>query len=143
MQNLKIWIVIVLFLIIGILYKNHSPNKDFDQFFDKFYTDQNLQLKSVKFPLNSIGKDKKITFITKNQWIELGNYNLVANSYGSQKDALKNEYINADSVHVIFKLDVGKIHANVIHKFVKINNQWFLVEIEDQSTGTKDLIKSK
>ncbi len=143
MQNPKIWIFIIIFLTIGILYKNYSPNKNFDSFFDNFYIDQNLQLKSVKFPLKHIQSDKKITFITKENWIELGDYNLISNSQGLQKEFIKKEYITSDSVHVVFNFNVHNHHPKVIHKFKEIKNSWLLIETEDQTTGVDDSIKSK
>ncbi|MEY4538260.1 MAG: hypothetical protein RLZZ306_17 [Bacteroidota bacterium] len=143
MQNPKIWIPIIVFLTIGILYKNYSPNNDFDTFFDKFYIDQNLQLKSVKFPLKHIQADRKFTFTTKENWLELGDYNLIANSKGLQQEFIKKEYIASDSVHVVFSINIENPHPRVIYKFKKINNSWFLIETEDQSTGTTDLLKSK
>ena len=109
----------------------------------KFYMDQNLQLKSVKFPLKHIQTDGKITFTTEENWVELADYNLIANSRGLQKEFTKKEYIASDSVHVVFSINIENPHPRVIHKFKKINNSWFLIETEDQSTGTADLLKSK
>lgn len=127
----------------GIFYKNYSPNKDFDAFFDKFYIDQNLQLKSVKFPLKHIGGNRKIFYSTKEDWVKLGYYNLVADSRGILQEALHKDYIREDSVNVTFKIDIDEVHGRVIHKFKRINKNWFLIETEDQSKGIDDLLKSK
>ncbi len=133
MQNPKIWIPIIILLTIGVLYKNYSPNKDFDTFFDKFYIDQNLQLKSVKFPLKHIKSNKNIFYSTKEDWIKLGYYNLVADSRGILQENLHKDYIAKDSVHVTFKIDIDEIHGRIIYKFKKNNNNWFLIEVEDKS----------
>lgn len=142
------WVIVSIFIFFGGIYYVYdnaiaNKNKDFDTFFDKFYIDQNLQLNSVKFPLKHIQTDKKATFTTKENWIELGDYNLITNSKGLQKEFTKKEYITTDSVHVIFSIDIENSHPRVIYKFKKIKSNWFLIETENQSTGTTDLFKSK
>lgn len=134
-QILKIGFGVLILAI--IIYSNGSSNKDFDIFYDRFYTDLHFQLKSVKFPLKSINIDKKVVYQTEESWVELGDYNLIANSKGLFKQNVKIEYLTKDTVNVIFKLDVEDVHAKVIHKFIKINGQWFLTEVEDQSSGLK------
>lgn len=142
------WVIVSICIFFGGIYYVYdnaiaNKNKDFDMFFDKFYIDQNLQLKSVKFPLKHIQTDGKITFTTKENWVELADYNLIANSRGLQKEFTKKEYIASDRVHVVFSVNIENPHPRVIYKFKKINNNWFLIETEDQSTGTEDLFKSK
>lgn len=122
-------------LFVYLYFVKINGNEDFDTFFERFYLDSTFQLKSVQFPPKRTLANKKITYSTLQNWQELADYDLIVDSRGNSKESLKMDYISKDSVSVIFRLDIDKIHANVIHKFIKKNNNWFLVEIEDKSEG--------
>ena len=138
------WVVlgfVFFFYFVFYYFVKNNGNQDFDRFFDKFYADSTFQSKSVQFPLKHILSNKEVTYSTLQNWKELGNYNLIADSRGSFKEFLEKDYISKDSVSVIFKLDIDEIHAKVIYKFVKRKDNWMLIEAENVSNGISDLIK--
>ncbi|MEA5405720.1 DUF4348 domain-containing protein [Arcicella sp. DC2W] len=131
------WVVIILGLIMFTIFYYYSKiisiNDDFDTFFNKFYVDSTLQMNNVKFPLKNISTNGTTNYITKQGWKELGDYNLIVDSKNNAKEFLKIDYVKKDSINVIFELNVKNIDARVLHKFKKIDNKWFLIEVEDKS----------
>ncbi|MES2797482.1 MAG: hypothetical protein V4683_16040 [Bacteroidota bacterium] len=110
---------------------SYRVNKDFDSFFDQFFRNEDFKKQRTKFPLKSIdSKKNKTQFLTEEAWLGLGKYNLMT-FLEAEYSGLEFKLIAKNRVDVIFKIEEINERLYIIHRFKKINDKWYLYEIED------------
>ncbi|GAB3512720.1 DUF4348 domain-containing protein [Emticicia fontis] len=115
----------------GFVGKIENDEENFDKFFKDFCKDDKFQLSRIKFPLKVVVVDdekRNEKAIQQNDWRHT---NLLKLKKDHPKNKLATIDKTADSKDVVFtNKDNGEI---VHHLFSRIDNQWYLTSIVDES----------
>lgn len=137
LQNLTMRLITIFFLIslfsleTAFVGKVESNEENFDKFFKDFCKDDKFQLSRIKFPLKIVIVDdekRNEKTIQQNDWRHT---NLLKLKKEHPKNKLETVEKTAESKDVVFtNKDSGEI---VHHLFSRIDNQWYLTSIVDES----------
>jgi hypothetical protein len=108
-----------------------DKEENFDKFFKDFCKDPKFQLSRTKFPLKVVVVDEEKRnekTIQQNDWRHT---NLLKLKKDHPKNKLQTVDKTTDSKDVVF---INKDNGEVVHHlFSKIDNQWYLTSIIDES----------
>ena len=113
-------------------------DETFEEFFGQFAKDSIFQVNRIKYPLkwkylNDV-TDEELTI----ELVKYGSFNYI--DFTNDEEAYKNEYnkysidIDKNKDQVLYTLHGIDNGIYVIYKFNLIEDCWYLVEIEDEST---------
>ncbi|MBA4849289.1 DUF4348 domain-containing protein [Emticicia sp. BO119] len=116
---------------IGLVEEIENNEDDFDKFFKEFCRNSTFQLSRIKFPLKVVVVDdekRNEKMIQQNDWRHT---NLQKLKREHPKNRLETVDKGTDSKDVVF---TNKESGEVVHHlFSKIDNQWYLTSIIDES----------
>ncbi len=132
MKLIAILLLITSFFVeAGFVNKIDKSEENFDKFFKNFCKDDKFQLSRIKFPLKVVVVDEEKRnekTIQQNDWRHT---DLLKLKKEHTKNKLETVDKASDSKDVVFtNKDNGEI---VHHLFSKIDNQWYLTSIVDES----------
>lgn len=136
-------LITVLFIITSFFVENYSTNatgfvdraedkeESFEKFFKDFCKDADFQLSRIKFPLKIVVVDEEIRNEKLIQQSDWRHTDLLKLKKESSKNKLETVDKATDAKDVVFT-NKGTGEA-VHHLFSKIDNQWYLTSIVDES----------